>query len=173
MGDGKHLAGPMCPDEHALEREHEAGQQHRRKQDELRHLDGLHSIARLRVERPPKNEVGSSAQIVFNDAIYSTDAVLPADFLPFLIGSPVIRDANLVYPQITALRDLSRDFRFESESGFLNLNRLDDFAAKRLVAGLHIGQIKIGEHVRKQSEKAVADPVPEIEHPMCLAAHES
>src|SRR5208337_1184851 len=85
MGAGKHLAGAMCPDEHALEREHEAGQQHRRKQDELHHLDGVHPIARLRVERHPKNEVGSSEQIVFNDAIYRTDAVLPADFLPFLI----------------------------------------------------------------------------------------
>ena len=39
----------------------------------------------------------------------------------------------------------------------------DIVARERLVAGFHVGQVQVGEHVGGEREEAIADRVPEIE----------
>ena len=42
--------------------------------------------------------------------------------------------------------------------------RLDDLAPEDLVAGLHVGEVEVGEHVRQQRQELVAERVPEVQH---------
>jgi len=41
---------------------------------------------------------------------------------------------------------------------------LDEFAFENFVAGLHVGEVEIGRHVRQEREELVAEGVPEIQH---------
>ena len=50
---------------------------------------------------------------------------------------------------------------------------MDDLATKRLVTGLHIGEIEIGEHIRHEREQFVAHRMPEKEHPVRLTTSET
>ena len=48
-----------------------------------------------------------------------------------------------------------------------------DLAAEHLVAGLHVGEVQVGEHVRDSGQQPVADGVPEVEHAVRLAGQEA
>src|ERR1700678_2497727 len=110
--------------------------------------------------------------IVFHDAVEGPHAVLPVDLLALLVGAAVVRNADLV-DTAARVRNIGGDFRLEAEAALFDGDRLDDLPPEHLVAGLHVGQVQVGEHVREQREQAVADAVPEIEHAMRPAAHET
>src|SRR4029077_16665682 len=61
------------------------------------------------------------------------------------------------------------DFGFEAEAVGANLNALQDFLAKNLVASLHVGEFQVGEDVGEQGEEFVGDVVPEIVHALRAA----
>ena len=114
----------------------------------------------------------ATGEVVLHDAPDGADPVPPADLLALLVGSPVVGNAHLKDPA-AELRHLGRDFRFEAEPVLLDRDALDDLAAKDLVAGLHVGEVQVREHVRQQRQQAVAHAVPEVQHPVGLAAHEA
>src|SRR5258708_4395243 len=60
------------------------------------------------------------------------------------------------------LGDFGSDFGFEAEAVGANLNALQYFLAKNLVASLHVGEFQVGEDVGEQGEEFVGDVVPEI-----------
>ncbi len=73
----------------------------------------------------------------------------------------------------TATGDLGGNLGFEAEAVFLDGDALDDLASKSFVAGLHVREVEVGEHVGEKGEEAVADRVPEIEDAMCLGSDET
>jgi len=102
----------------------------------------------------------------------SAETILPADFLPFGIGPAVVGDGDLVDAR-TRLGRLRHDLGFKAEAVFLNFDRLDEFASKRFVAGLHVREVEIGRHVRQEREELVAERVPEIQHAVLVRADEA
>jgi len=110
---------------------------------------------------------------VFYDAVDGAHAVLPADLPTLLLRATIVGNSYLIDPELPPLGDLRRDFGLETEPGLLDLDRLDDLSAERLEAGLHVGEIQVGEHVRQHREETVAEAVPVIEHPMGLPAREA
>ena len=106
------------------------------------------------------------------DAPEGADAVAPADLLALVVGAARVGDADLV-DRAAELRDLGRDLRLEAEAVLFDRDALEHLAAEDLVAGLHVGQVQVREHVRERGEHAVADVVPEVEHAVGLAADEA
>ena len=64
--------------------------------------------------------------------------------------------------------DLRGDLRLETEAVRAELDALQHLAAEDLVAGLHIREVKIREHVRQHRQELVGDVV-EVEDAMALA----
>ena len=120
-----------------------------------------------------KNILLFSFEIVFDDAPKCSDTVSPTDFFTFGVSSAVIRDPNLVNSQFFQFRDFRGDLRLKTEAIFLDLYALDNLTAEHLVAGLHVGQVQVGKHVGHQCQYTIAYAVPEVKHPVWLAAEES
>jgi hypothetical protein len=97
------------------------------------------------------------------------DPVAPRDLLALAVLAAVVRDRQLVDPQL-ALADLCGDLRLDREIVLAKDERAEDVRAEDLVAGLHIGERGVEEHVREKGEEAVADEVPEHVHALRLAA---
>src|SRR5436190_20666530 len=104
----------------------------------------------------------SAKKVVFDDAVDRTEAVLVADLLSLFIGPAMVGDADLVDSR-AAPGQLGGDFRLEAEPVFLDLDRLDELAAECLIAGFHVREIQVGEHVGKKRQESVPDAVPEVE----------
>jgi hypothetical protein len=88
--------------------------------------------------------------------------VLESDLLPLVVRPPVVGDRDLE-EAIPAARDLRRDLRLDAEAGRLDGERLDHLAPEDLVAGLHVREIQVGQHVRDERQHPVPDGVPEVE----------
>jgi hypothetical protein len=112
-------------------------------------------------------------KVVFHQAVHRPDRILHADLLPFFVGSSVIGDAHFVDADLREAGDLRGHFGFEAEAFLLEPDLLDEFGAEELVAGLHIGQVQVGEHVGEQRQETVPDGVPEKEDAVGLPAHET
>jgi len=66
--------------------------------------------------------------MVFQDAVQSTEAVLPVDLLPFSVSPAEVCALPLIDPDPFP-RNLDSDSRLESEPGFFDDDRLDDLPA--------------------------------------------
>lgn len=88
-------------------------------------------------------------QVVFQNAVNGAEAVFPADFLAFFVGAAVIGNAYLI-DAAACFSDLGGDFWLKAKAVFLNADRLDYLAAKGFVAGFHIAEVDIGQHIRQQ-----------------------
>src|SRR5262245_18055756 len=76
---------------------------------------------------------------VLEDAVHRPHPIAPTDLLAFSVRAAAVRDANLVDAPAGG-RDLGGDFGLEAEAILLDLDRLDDLATERLVAGLHVAE---------------------------------
>src|SRR5664280_1563412 len=114
----------------------------------------------------------SAKQVVFHDRVERTEAIPPADFFALFVGAAVIADADLVDHAVEP-RHLGGDLRLESEPVFFDRDLLQHLATESLVAGLHVRDVDVGGHIGEQSEKLVADHVPEIDYPVRLGANET
>ena len=66
--------------------------------------------------------------------------------------------------------DLGREFRLETEAiGAQRPDPLQHLAPEDLVAGLHVGQVQVRQHVREKGQRAVPEVVPEQEHALRAA----
>ena len=84
----------------------------------------------------------------------------------------MIADADLV-EGAAAPREPGGDLGIEAEAVLLQLDCLDDLAPEDLVAGLHVGEVEVGEAVGQQGQQPVGDHVPEKQHPVRVAAGEA
>src|SRR6266545_788338 len=118
------------------------------------------TIHRLSIEQP-----------VAHDAVERLQRVFQADFLALFVRSARIAHRNLVNaPRGAALLgDLRGDLRLEAEAVRLELNALQHLAAENLVAGLHVRQVQVREHVRQRRQHLVGDVVPEVQDAVTLA----
>ena len=114
---------------------------------------------------PPK-------QIVLNDRVDRPDPIPPSNLFSFFVSSTVIGDSDFEEPT-TGLSYLGRNFRFKAEPIFFDRDAGQDFAAKRFVACLHVGQVHVGQHVGQQGKKAIADHVPKIDHSVGATTQEA
>src|SRR6266487_3889458 len=113
----------------------------------------------------------SPSEIVFYYGINRPDAVLPIDLLALRISPSAVRDPDLVNSTACAGK-LGSYLGLNAESVLLDLNCFDKRSFESLVAGLHVGQIKISKDVRKQGQKPVASHMPEKKDTMRPPAHE-
>jgi len=111
-------------------------------------------------------------EVIFEDRIQCAKTVAPADFFTFLIRSAMVADADLVDDHVE-LRNFGGDLGFEAEAVLLDCDPLEHLAFEDLVAGLHVGEVEIGEHVGEQREEFVTHHVPEIDDAVCIAAGEA
>src|SRR6266581_9630737 len=111
----------------------------------------------------------SVEEAVPDDAADRRDAVLPGDLLPRIVSSPVVRDRDFVDPAAEA-RDLRRELGLEPEPVGAEPKPLQERRAEDLVAGLHVRQVQVGEHVREHRQEPVADVMPEEEDTMGFSA---
>src|SRR5207244_1841551 len=90
------------------------------------------------------------------------EAVFPVDLLPFPIVAAVVRD-RYFENAVAAPGHFRRHLGLEAESIRPQPDRLDDLPAKDFVAGLHVGEVEIGDHVREMREECVPQTMP-VEH---------
>jgi hypothetical protein len=55
----------------------------------------------------------------------------------------------------------------------MELNALENISPENLVTSLHVAEVEIGEHVRKQRQKTVADGMPEVQDSVRSARQET
>ena len=84
------------------------------------------------------------------------EAVFPADFLAFLVGSSIVGDAHFIDADAFETGDFGGHFGLEAETLLLEVYALDDICPEQFIAGLHVGEVQVGEHVGQESEEAVA-----------------
>ena len=131
--------------------------------DRIRTFDTLNGVERLypRSASQAALRLTAGGDAVLDDALHCGDTVTPVDFLAFGVGTSRVGDPY--FPDSPASRsNLCRHFGFYPEPVLFQVDALDDLATERLVAGLHIGEIEIGEHVREQREDPIAHGVPAI-----------
>lgn len=82
-------------------------------------------------------------------------------FFAFFEGTAVVADSDLIDADFGHAGDLGSDFGLESEAIFAQLKRLNEVAAKELVACFHIREVQIGEHIGQEGEEFIAQRMPE------------
>jgi len=83
---------------------------------------------------------------VTDDAVQSAEAVTPTDLFTFLIGSTTVGDADFIDPHLLS-GDLRGDLRFKAKTILVNDYARQHLATEDLIAGFHIGEIQVGEHI--------------------------
>ena len=114
----------------------------------------------------------SSQHPILQDAVNRPYAVAPADLLSFLVRPTLIGDSYLEDPETLDLRKLGGDLGLEAKAIRLDRDPLNHFTSKDLVAGLHVGQVQVGGHVREGREKPISQTVPVVQHAPRLTADE-
>ena len=122
------------------------------------------------------HQVREPRGVVLEDAPESPEGVLESDLLALFVRSPIIRDTHLEDAHALRSRqlaDLRRHLRLYPEALLLQFELIEHALLDDLVACLHVGEVKIGEHVGKQREHLIAQHMPEVQHSVRLAAHEA
>ncbi len=92
--------------------------------------------------------------VVMANAIEGPNAIPESYFFPFGIGAAIVRNAHLENAQ-AHLGYFGHNLRLKSEAILLDIDALNDVAAKYFVAAFHIRQIEVGEHVREDGKEVV------------------
>src|SRR5262245_66115752 len=97
---------------------------------------------------PDDRSSSSAEEPVADDAGQGGEGVLEADLLALLVGAAGVADRHLVdAPGRPPPGHLGRHLRLEPEPVGAEPEPLEDLAAEELVAGIHVGQVQVGEHV--------------------------
>ena len=136
------------------------------------------AVVRLELRHPRERHVPDVLRVlgladrVAHDRPEGGDGVLPADLLALFVRAPVVGDGHFE-DAVAAPRHFRRELRLDAEAARLDGHGLDDLAAEHLVAGLHVRQIEVREHVGGQRQEAVADRVPEVQDAPCTPAQKA
>ena len=88
--------------------------------------------------------------------MYSAETILPAYFLAFLVSAAVVGDAHFINADAFETSYFGSHLGFKAETLLLEKDALDNICPEQLVAGLHVGEVQVGEHVGQESEETVA-----------------
>ena len=116
--------------------------------------------------------VDAAGRGITQDGPEGANAVLPTDFLSFAIRAARIADRHFEDPG-AALGELDRKLGFHVESGTFERNALQQVGASHFVAGFHIREIEVGNHVAQECEELVAESVTEEKGALVAARHEA
>src|SRR5438876_11435332 len=119
-----------------------------------------------------KRMARSGKKVIAQNCIDRAHAIFPVYLLTCGISTATVGNSDLINSAV-GLRQFGRDFRFESETVFTEIEIFDQRSPEDFVARFQICKIKIREHVREQRQKPVTDHVPEIKDPMWSASHET
>jgi len=108
-----------------------------------------------------------SKKAILHNAPNSADAVFPIDLFAFGVGAAVVGDGDFVNAD-AFFGELGCDLGLEAEAVFLDGDGLQNFPAHGFVAGLHIREVQVGEHVGHEREELVPQGVPKIQHAVLL-----
>src|SRR5690606_35279314 len=99
---------------------------------------------------------------------YRLESINRFYFLTFLIGASMIADGNLKDATLL-LCQFRRQFRLDAKTIAANGQCFNKWSEDDLVAGLHIGQVKIGQYIGNRGEHAICHAMPEIEDTAALS----
>src|SRR5512138_1916870 len=94
-------------------------------------------------------------QIELHDVPEGGDAIGPPDFLSLGVRAAAVADRHFVDSR-TRLGETRSELRLEAKSVRRKWQTPHQVGAHHLVAGLHVGDVEIGEHVRQRREAPVA-----------------
>src|SRR4029453_9433901 len=106
-----------------------------------------------------ESPVGSRSELVPQDAPQAPDRILPADLLALRVGATAVRDGHFEDPTLEG-RDLVRHLRPKAESILFQDQPLQDRSPKGLIAGPHVREIQVRQHVRDDGEHLVRHGMP-------------
>ena len=109
----------------------------------------------------------------FADAPTAAHAVAPADLLALGVRATGVGDADLEDAAAQCRRPWPSAPGSTPKRSSSMLDLLEHLAAEDLVAGLHVGQVQVGEHVRQRGQQPVADAVPEVQDAVGVGASRS
>ena len=112
-------------------------------------------------------KIPSLEQVVFKNASHGGDTILPADFFSFFVRPAGIGNADFIYFYIQ-LGYLGSNLWFEAKTVFFDLYLLKNIPAEYFVAGFHIGQVQVCQHIGEEGQKGVSKHVPEVENPAVI-----
>ncbi len=98
-------------------------------------------------------------QSVSNQDVKCSAAVLLGDLFTFLVSPAVIRSGYFV-GAAASFGYFDGDLGFKSKAARFDIDALQNFRAKGLVAHLHIGEIEVGQDVGSKGEELIAEVVP-------------
>jgi len=91
----------------------------------------------------------SPEQVIAEGAPDSPNSILPRDLLALGVGAAVIRDGDLIHAP-ASLGHLGRHLWLEPEPVLLELDLLQDFPSKSLVARPDVGKIQVRKYIRER-----------------------
>ena len=106
-----------------------------------------------------------SEAAVTHDAPQCLERILETDLLSLCVRPAIVRDRHFV-DSSTQFCDFSCYFWLEAEAILLQINCIQHLATEDLVAGLHVSQIQVVQHVRQERQEAVCHVVPEKQNAM-------
>src|SRR5438477_12782984 len=84
----------------------------------------------------------ANKEVVFDDGVEGADSMAPGNFFSFFVGTAVVRDTEFVNPTAGS-GYFGRDFGFESEAIFAQINGPDDGSAIVLVASFNVSEMEV------------------------------
>ena len=115
------------------------------------HLHAGISITNVELERWWQTSrvllLGPAEDIVLYYGVDGANAISPSDLLPFGVSSPVICDSDFEDSTTGSRSEFGSNFGFKSESILFDGDILDDLSSENLVAGFHVGEVDVREHV--------------------------
>ena len=100
------------------------------------------------------------------------NAIFPIDFFSFGVGSSGITDGHFKNAA-AAFGELDGEFRLDVEGGAVQRNAFQQVRAHHLVAGFHVCQVEVADHVAQEGEEFIAQLVAEEEGAFVSAGHEA
>src|SRR5690606_10941740 len=121
---------------------------------------------RVRAERrgrscPAPAGRSSVCEAVLEERPGGGDGVPAGDLLTLIKVAPVIGDRHLDQP-IAALGNLGGDLRLKVEAPRMERDVGNHVGTEGLVAGLHVGQVEVVQHIGQHGEDEIADAMPEV-----------
>src|SRR5262245_42763804 len=114
---------------------------------------------------PSRGATASVHEPVLHQAPDRRHAVLPVDLLALSVVAAVVGDRDLVDPP-PAAGHLHGELRLEPEPVRPEDEAVEHLPPEDLVAGLHVGQVDVRQHVAQEGQKPVAGIMPEKVHPV-------
>ena len=103
------------------------------------------------------------AETILEDEPERRHPVAPVDLFTFLVSPAIINDGDFIHAKTVASR-LGGDLRLDTEPVRLQREDPQTLGGECFVAGFHVREVDVVEHVGQEGQEPVAHRVPEIQH---------